>query len=66
MQSACQYTNFTVNTFVVKGKEQKHFPSLRGKAAEAKDLLPALREAWCKFGRGHTDFELVDGAALAM
>eukprot|EP00959_Pyramimonas_sp_CCMP1952_P416664 8729558-Pyramimonas_sp.AAC.1 len=66
MGSSCQCTNFGLNFFTEKNKEHAEFPALKGKAAEAKDFLPALREAWRKFGRMHRDFELVDGAALAM
>ena len=53
-----QYTNITLRTFCDPDKADE-FPRLRGRAAEAKDLLPAVVEIWHALGRSHAQYELI-------
>ena len=62
--TSTQYTNLGLSSFGPKEGRDKHFPCLKGKGAEAKDLLPAVREVWVELGCAHRDFVIV-GSALA-
>ena len=52
-----QYTNLMVASFCDETKD--HFPKLKGKGAEVKDVLPAVRWAWNECARGSADFGFI-------
>ena len=58
-QARDQYTNFYLKTFLNMASMHTTFPCLKGKAAECRDLVPALAEAWNQLAKAHTDFRAV-------
>ena len=60
--TATQYSSLTLTSFGPKTSRGHHFPCLKGKGAEAKDLLPAVYEVWREVAQGHQDYDLVYGA----
>ena len=57
-----QYTNFNLKTFLNEKKPLASFPCLRGRDAEAKDLLAPVADVWRKKSRDHPNH----GAVLRM
>ena len=57
----CQFTNLGLSSFVDTNKPRHMFPRLKGKAAEIKDVTPAILDAWLALApRGYTDRKLVE------
>ena len=61
-----QYTSLGLMSFCAVSRPYDRYPCLKGKGAEAKDLLPAIRDIWKNFAREHPDYDLVLGALSAM
>ena len=49
--TSTQYTPLDLKSFTNPDSPEKDFPKLKGKGAEAKDLLPAMCAAWEQFAR---------------
>ena len=54
-----QYNNLSISSFTDPENPEKHFPCLKGKGAEVKHLLPAIRAAWVEFGKEYEHYTLV-------
>ena len=64
--SGTQYGSLTLKSFCSPDKPTEAFPVLKGSGAEAKDLLPALREIWHVRAKRHKQYALIDGALAAL
>ena len=58
-RSPCQYTYLSCSSFGNPEKAGEDFPRLRGKGAEAKDLLPAVHQAWLDLASSSSIFQEV-------
>ena len=66
MNTPTQYSTLGLTSFSSNSNPRSSFPRLKGKGAEAKDLLPAIREIWTEFGCNYSDYEMVRDALAMM
>ena len=59
-QAACQFSNLGLSSVCNKDKPRAHFPKLKGKGAEVKDLALPLSKVW---GRMKTNAQMHNGEA---
>ena len=60
------YTSLSISSFCDQSSPRADFPKLKGKGAEAKDLVPALLSAWQTFAdRAREDYTLVRHCLVA-
>lgn len=45
-QTQCQFTNLGLSSFCEVSRPHQHYPKLKGKGAEIKDIMPALLAVW--------------------
>ena len=65
--SKCQYTNLGLESFLKDKKQpKKHFPCLKGKGAECRDLLPAVHSVWLQCAKRYHDYELIEAMLKSM
>lgn len=55
-----QYTSLSLTSFCNPSSPESKYPCLKGKGAEVKDLLPAIREIWHAYGQQHDHYGLID------
>ena len=56
----CQFGNLTTNSFVTDtSAPHKHYPKLKGKGAEVRDLVWPMLEVWKQLGRGHAQYDRI-------
>ena len=65
--SKCQYTNLGLESFLKDKKQpKKHYPCLKGKGAECRDLLPAVHSVWLQCAKRYHDYELIEAMLKSM
>ena len=66
IKTPCQFTNLTVNSFCDKTKPSDHYPKLKGKGAEVKDLVLPLSKIWSLRKNNSKQRNLIDKAFKAL
>ena len=62
----CQYTSLSIKSFVNPDKAHDDFPSLKGKGAEVRDLLPGTCTLWRELASDHPQYRRVDKTMTAL
>merc|ERR1712139_313337 len=55
-----QFNNLSIASFCDPEKPHAHWPRLKGKGIETKDLVAAVKGVWGECAQSHSDFAVVD------
>ena len=58
--SGCEYTNLDIGSFTDAERHHGTFPKLKGKGAEAKDLLVCVYHVWVECAKGYKDYDAIE------